>query len=140
MKYLANPYASFMTSRAHYKIEGHMNSSRSVEVGPIIVLSETTTAVDIPAATDAHPELDIAAHICLCRDKCRTVRLKLRPRSIMILGGRKRWRPTAGNRLASVAKKRWASGDLRGIEVGDHAGFGLRPYRDIVVRCLLGCY
>jgi len=139
MKYLANPYASFMTSRAHYKIEGHMNSSRSVEVGPIIVLSETTTAVDIPAATDAHPELDIAAHICLCRDKCRTVRLKLRPRSIMILG-QETLAAHCRNRLASVAKKRWASGDLRGIEVGDHAGFGLRPYRDIVVRCLLGCY
>ena len=38
------------------------------------------------------------------------------------------------------AEERWASCDLRGIEVGDHAGFGLRPCGDIVVRCLLGCY
>jgi len=72
------------------KIEAHMNSSRREEVGPIISLFEAT-AVDISAATDAHPEIDIAAHICLCRDNCRTVRLKLKPRSIMILGGRKRW-------------------------------------------------
>ena len=47
----------------------------------------------------------IAAHIYLCRDKRRTVRLLLKPRSIMILGGRKRWWPTAEDRLASVLKK-----------------------------------
>ena len=33
--------------------------------------------------------VDIAAHIYLCRDKCRTVRLILKPRPIVILGGRK---------------------------------------------------
>ena len=81
-----------------------MNSSRREEVGPIISLFEAT-AVDISAATDAHPEIDIAAHICLCRDNCRTVRLKLKPRSIMILDGRKRWRLTAEHRLARVLKK-----------------------------------
>jgi len=47
----------------------------------------------------------IAAHVYLCRDKCRTVRLILKPRSIMILGGRKRWWPTAAHKLASVLKK-----------------------------------
>jgi hypothetical protein len=171
MKSLANPYACLMTSRAHYKIEGEMKSSRSVEVGPIITLCEATTA-DIPAESDAHPELEIfviftdhpgtlaalrmadqltkkldarlrllmlyevpyalpltrpavdvrfleeqlralaskvpvaiAAHVYLCRDKCRTVRLILKPRSIMILGGRKRWWPTAAHKLASVLKK-----------------------------------
>jgi hypothetical protein len=172
MKSLANPYACLMTSRAHYKIEGEMKSSRSVEVGPIITLCEATTAADIPAATDAQPELEIfviftdhlgtlaalrmadqltkkldarlrllmlyevpyalpltrppvnvrfleeqlralaskipvaiAAHVYLCRDKCRTVRLILKPRSIVILGGRKRWWSTAEHRLASVLKK-----------------------------------
>ena len=115
-----------------YEVPYALRSTRPAV--PVGSLEEQLRALasKIPVAT--------ATHICLCRDKCRTVRLILKPRSIMILGGRKRWRPTAGNRLASVAKKRWASGDLRGIEVGDHAGFGLRPYRDIVVRCLLGCY
>jgi hypothetical protein len=103
MKSLANPYSFFMGIRAHYKIGAHMDNGLSAEVGPIIALSEATMA-DIPAATDAHPEVDIAAHIWLCRDKCRTVRLILKPRSIMILGGRKRWRPTAEHRLASVLK------------------------------------
>jgi hypothetical protein len=32
MKSLANPYAFFMTSRPHYKIEGHMDSGLSAEV------------------------------------------------------------------------------------------------------------
>ena len=44
----------------------------------------------------------IAAHICPCSDKCRTMRLKLRPRSIMIPGGMKRRRPIAERRVASV--------------------------------------
>ena len=80
-----------------------MNSSRREEVGPIISLFEAT-AVDISAATDAHPEIDIAAHICLCRDKCRTVQLKQKPHSIMILGGRKSWR-SVEQKLASVLNK-----------------------------------
>jgi hypothetical protein len=85
MKSLANPYSFFMGTRSHYKIEADMNSSRGVGAGPIITLCEATTAVDIPAETDEHSQIDIAAHIYLCRDKCRTVRLKLKPRSIMIL-------------------------------------------------------
>ena len=60
--------------------------------------------MDIPAETAAHPEFDIAAHIYLCRDKCRAVQLKLKARSIMILGGRKRWR-AAEQKLASVLSK-----------------------------------
>jgi hypothetical protein len=48
--------------------------------------------------------IDIAAHIYLCRDKCRTVRLILKPRSIVILGGRKRWW-SVEQKLARVLKK-----------------------------------
>jgi hypothetical protein len=50
------------------------------------------------------------------------------------MGGR------AHYKLGSDVKERWTSRDLRGIEVRDHAGFGLRHYRDIVVCCLLGFY
>ena len=46
------------------KIEAHMNSSRSGGIGPIITLREATAPADIPGATDAHPEIDTAAHIC----------------------------------------------------------------------------
>ncbi|MGA2608406.1 MAG: hypothetical protein ABSH01_13250 [Terriglobia bacterium] len=172
MKYLANPYASFMTRRAHYKIEAHMNSSRSVEFGIKTPPCREQTIVGYTSpAADTHEELeifviftdhsgtlaalrmarhlgdkldarlrllmpfevpytlpltrpavpvgfleeqlhalaskipmDIAAHIYLCRDKCRSVRLILKPRSIVILGGRKRWW-SVEQKLASVLKK-----------------------------------
>ena len=148
-----------------------MDNDLSAKVAPIITLCEATAAADIPAVTDAHPELeisviftdhsgtlaalrmahhlggkldvclrllmlyeapcalpltrpavnvrfledrlfklvsktpvDIAAHIYLCRDKCRTVRLILKPRSIVILGGRKRWW-SVEQKLARVLKK-----------------------------------
>jgi len=58
----------------------------------------------------------------------------------MILGERKRWRPTAEKPTGKRAKERWVLCDLRGIEVRDHAGFSLRSFGDIVVRCLLGFY
>jgi hypothetical protein len=148
-----------------------MDNDLSAKVAPIITLCEATAAADIPAATGAHPELeifviftdhsgtlaalrladhlgqeldarlrllmlhevpyalpltrpavnvrfledqlfalvpetpvDIAAHIYLCRDKCRTVRLILKPRSIVILGGRKRWW-SVEQKLARVLKE-----------------------------------
>jgi hypothetical protein len=37
-------------------------------------------------------------------------------------------------------KEHWALCGLLEIEVRDHAGFSLHPYRDIVVRRLLGFY
>jgi len=51
----------------------------------------------------------IAANVYLYRDKGRTTRLELRPRSIMIPGGRERWRPAAEHRVASAP-----AGDIRG--------------------------
>ena len=172
MKSLANPYAFFMGIRAHYKIEAHLNSSRSVEFGiktpsgceqPII--GDTSAAADrheeleifviytdnlgtlaalrtadqltkklearlrllmlhevpyaLPLTRPAVPvgfleeqlhawaskiPIDIVAHIYLCRDKCRTVRLILKPRSIVILGGRKRWW-SVEKKLARVLSK-----------------------------------
>jgi hypothetical protein len=47
---------------------------------------------------------DIAAHTYLCRDKRRTLHLILKPGSIVILGGKKRWW-SAGRKLARVLKK-----------------------------------
>ena len=49
--------------------------------------------------------MGFAGHIYLCRDKNRTLHLILKPGSIVILGGRKRWWPTAEHRLARMLKK-----------------------------------
>jgi hypothetical protein len=60
MKSLGNPYAFFMRIRANYKIRVPMNSSRSVETRSIVLFREATMTVDIPAESDAHPDLDLA--------------------------------------------------------------------------------
>ena len=49
--------------------------------------------------------MGISAHIFLCRDKRRTLRLILKPHSLVVLGGRKRWWPTEEQRLVSLLKK-----------------------------------
>jgi len=49
--------------------------------------------------------MEIAAHIYLCRDRRRTLRLVLKPHSLIIVGGRKRWWPTSEQRLAQALKK-----------------------------------
>ena len=51
----------------------------------------------------AKTPVDGAAHIYLCRDTRRTVRLMLKPHSIVILGGRKGWW-SVEQKLASVLK------------------------------------
>jgi hypothetical protein len=43
-------------------------------------------------------------------------------------------------KLSSEMKDGWTLRDLRSTEVKDHAGFGLRHYRDTFVCCLLGFY
>jgi hypothetical protein len=48
---------------------------------------------------------DISAHVLLCRDKLRTLRLLLKPHSLLLIGGRKRWWPTKEERLARTLKK-----------------------------------
>ena len=49
--------------------------------------------------------LDVAAQILLCRDKRRTLGLLLRPNSLVVIGGRTRWWPTAAQRLAQAVQK-----------------------------------
>ena len=49
--------------------------------------------------------LEISAHIFLCRDKRRTLRLTLKPHSLVVIGGRKRWWPTEEQRLVSLLKQ-----------------------------------
>lgn len=49
--------------------------------------------------------LDVAAHICLCRDRSRVLRLLLRPRDLIVLGGRKRWWPSRAERLAKALRR-----------------------------------
>jgi hypothetical protein len=44
--------------------------------------------------------LDVSAHVYLCRDKRRALNILLRPHSLVIVGGKRRWWPTAAQKLA----------------------------------------
>lgn len=50
--------------------------------------------------------LNVAVQIYLCRDKRRTLELLLKPLSLVVVGGRKRWWRTAAQRLAHALEER----------------------------------
>jgi len=49
--------------------------------------------------------VETSVHIYLCRDRFETLASVLSPRSIVVLGGRKRWWPTREKSLASKLRK-----------------------------------
>ena len=49
--------------------------------------------------------VDTEIRICLCRDREDALTLELTPRSVVVLGGRKRWWPTAEKRLARKLRR-----------------------------------
>jgi hypothetical protein len=52
---------------------------------------------------------DPRAHLYLCRDRVRALQQALKPNSLVVIGGRKRWWPTAESRIARAlrAKGHW---------------------------------
>ncbi len=49
--------------------------------------------------------VETTVHLYLCRDRVQTLCEVLKPRSVVVLGGRKRWWPTAESRLASRLRR-----------------------------------
>jgi hypothetical protein len=54
-------------------------------------------------AREQDVETDI--RVCLCRDRQQTIREGLRPESTVVIGGRKRWWPTAEDSLAKALRR-----------------------------------
>ena len=50
-------------------------------------------------------EVETAIKVYLCRDQRQTIRQILKPESVVVIGGRKRWWPTAGQSLARILKQ-----------------------------------
>ena len=50
--------------------------------------------------------LQVTAHVCLCRDKRWTLDFLLRPNSLTAVGGKKRWWPTAAQKIARDLEKK----------------------------------
>lgn len=53
----------------------------------------------------AKTHLEVAAHIYLCRDRMRALKLLLRPHSLVLVGGKKRWWPTSAQKLAQILQE-----------------------------------
>jgi hypothetical protein len=49
--------------------------------------------------------IDTAVELYLCRDRNDTIRQVLRPESMVVISGRKRWWPTAQNHLAKLLRQ-----------------------------------
>jgi hypothetical protein len=54
-------------------------------------------------ATDSHVETKVSLY--LCRDRVETLIATLRPESVVVIGGRKRWWPTSESRLARALRR-----------------------------------
>ena len=50
-------------------------------------------------------EVEATVKVYLCRDQRETIRQALRPDSVVVIGGRKRWWPTAEQSLAGILKR-----------------------------------
>ena len=49
--------------------------------------------------------LDVAAQVYLCRDKKRALDILMKPHSLVVIGGKKRWWPTSAQKLAQHLQK-----------------------------------
>ncbi len=91
------------------KLEAHIRLLMPYEVPYALPLTKPAVPVEFlegqirNLARDTR--LEIAAHIYLCRDKRRTLELLLRPHSLIVVGGKKRWWPTSAQKLAQALQK-----------------------------------
>ncbi len=91
------------------KLEAHIRLLMPYEVPYALPLTQPAVPVEFLEgqirALARDTRLEIAAHIYLCRDKGRTLELLLRPHSLIVVGGKKRWRPTSAQKLAQALQK-----------------------------------
>ena len=91
------------------KLEAHIRLLMPYEVPYTLPLTEPAVPVEFLKGQICNLagriRLEVAAHIYLCRDKKRTLKLLLRPHSLIVMGGKKRWWPTSAQRLAQDLQK-----------------------------------
>jgi hypothetical protein len=91
------------------KLEAHIRLLVPYEVPYTLPLTKPAVPVEFLEGQIRHlagkTRLEVAAHICLCRDKMRTLELLLRPHSLIVVGGKKRWWPSSAQELAQSLQK-----------------------------------
>src|SRR5258708_19431400 len=72
--------------------------------------------------TGACPDaVEIHVHLYFCRERQRCLLQVLKPRSVVVMGGRKRWWPTGEHKLASVLRSRGHQVVFVDLKSGSHA-------------------
>ena len=91
------------------KLEAHIRLLMPYEVPYALPLTKPAVPVEFLEGQIRNlagkTRLEVAAHIYLCRDKRRTLELLLRPHSLIVVGGKKRWWPTSAQKLAQALQK-----------------------------------
>jgi hypothetical protein len=105
----------------------------------MITLPEATAPADIPGGTDAHPR-SIPVRLFVCAGQITDCAVETEAPVDYDSGRQGTLVAHCRKQTGKRAKERWASCELRGIEVRDYAGFSLHPFRDITFCCLLGFY
>lgn len=98
-----------MACKLAEKLDAHLRLLIPYEVPfalPLMMPAVSIAIIEERArALVSEVQVDVSAHIYLCRDKYQTAQLILKPNSIVILGGRKRWRRFTEQKMASRLKK-----------------------------------
>ena len=90
-------------------LDAHIRLIMTYEVPYALPLTRPPVAVEFledqvrKVAGQTH--LEVAAHIYLCRDQERELRLLLTSPSLIVVGGKRRWWPTSAQKLAQTLQK-----------------------------------
>jgi hypothetical protein len=98
--------ALHLASQLAMKLEARFRLVMPYEVHYALPLTQPAVPVEFLErelrALAGQASMEIAAQIFLCRDKQRLLKTVLRPGSLVIVGGRKRWWPTPEQELAQA--------------------------------------
>jgi hypothetical protein len=72
---------------------------------PVPVEFTERTLRSLASEQNVASEVELAVELYLCRDKNETIRKVLKPDSLVVIGGWKRWWPAAENRLEKLLRR-----------------------------------
>ena len=91
------------------KLEAHIRLLMPYEVPYTLPLTRPPVPVEFLEGQvrdlAGKTRLEVVAHIYLCRDKRRALECLLRPHSLIVVGGKKRWWPNSAQKLAQSLQK-----------------------------------
>ena len=91
------------------QLEGHVRLLMPYEVPYALPLTKPPVTVEFLEGQirnlAGESRMEIAAEICLCRDKRRALLFLLRANTLIVVGGNKRWWPSPAQKLARALER-----------------------------------